>query len=124
VIFPTFFGKEPIKSAEQLPDKLEYDARLVRKRLGHFYLCIPKKLDKYNGPSQNNVIAFDPGMRTFCIGYDPDGIIMAVGKSDTSRIYRLCNSYNKLQSKWFQPTTKHSKRYRYKKAGTRFQCRI
>jgi hypothetical protein len=49
VIFPTFFGKKPIKSAEQLPDKLKYDARLVRKRLGHFYLCIPKRLDKYNG---------------------------------------------------------------------------
>jgi hypothetical protein len=32
VIFPRFFGKEPIKSAEQLLDKLEYDARLVRKR--------------------------------------------------------------------------------------------
>jgi hypothetical protein len=29
VIFPTSFGKEPIKSAEKLPDKLEYDARLV-----------------------------------------------------------------------------------------------
>jgi hypothetical protein len=43
VIFPRFFGKESIKSAEELPDKLEYDARLVRKRLGHFYLCIPKK---------------------------------------------------------------------------------
>jgi hypothetical protein len=38
VIFPRFFGKEPIKSAEQLPDKLEYDARLVRKRYGYFYL--------------------------------------------------------------------------------------
>jgi hypothetical protein len=50
VIFPTFFGKKPIKSAEKPPDKLEYDARLVRKRYGHFYLCIPKKkLDKYNG---------------------------------------------------------------------------
>jgi hypothetical protein len=51
VIFPTFYGEEPIKSAEQLPDKLEYDARLVRKRYGHFYLCIPKKPDKYNWPS-------------------------------------------------------------------------
>jgi hypothetical protein len=50
VIFPTFFGKEPIKSEENLPDKLEYDARLVRKSYGHFYLYIPKKLDKYNGP--------------------------------------------------------------------------
>jgi hypothetical protein len=53
VIFPTFFGKEPIKSAEELPDKLEYDAR---KRYGHLYLCILKKLNKYNGPSQNKVI--------------------------------------------------------------------
>jgi hypothetical protein len=93
VIFPTFFGKEPIKSAEKPPDKLEYDFRLVKKRLGHFYLCIPKKLDKYNGPSQNKVIAFDPGMRTFCTGYDPDGIIVEVGKSDISRIDKLCYHY-------------------------------
>jgi hypothetical protein len=99
VIFPTFLGEEPIKSAEKLPDKLEYDARLVKKRLGHFYLSIPKRLDKYNGPSQNKVIAFDPWMRTFCTGYDPDGIIVEVGKSDISRIYRLCNSCDKLQSK-------------------------
>jgi putative transposase len=124
VIFPRVFGKESIKSAQQLPDKLEYDARLVRKRYGYFYLCIPKKLDKYNGPSQNKVIAFDPGMRTFCTGYGPDGIIVEVGKSDISRIYRLCNSYDKLKSKWSQPTTKHSKRYRYKKAGARIQRRI
>jgi putative transposase len=123
VIFPRFFGKEPIKSAEKLPDKLEYDARLVRKRYGYFYLCIPKKLDKYNGLSQNKVIAFDPGVRTFCTGYDPDGIIVEVGKSDISRIYRLCN-YDKLQRKWSQPEVKHRKRYSYKKAGARIQFRI
>jgi putative transposase len=124
VIFLTFFGEEPIKSAEELPDKLEYDARLVKKRYGYFYLCICKKLDKYNSPLQNKIIVFDPGMRTFCTGYDPDGTIVKVGKSDISRIYRLCNSYDKLQSKWSQPTTKNSKRYRYKKAGTRIQRRI
>jgi hypothetical protein len=62
IIFYRFFGKEPIKSAQELPDKLEYDARLVRKHNGHFYLCIPKKLNKYNGPPQNKVIAFDPGI--------------------------------------------------------------
>jgi hypothetical protein len=38
-------------------------------------------------------------MKTFCTGYDPDGIIVEVGKSDISRIYRLCNSYDKLQNK-------------------------
>jgi transposase len=80
VIFPTFLGEEPIKSAEELPDKLEYDARLVRKRYGYFYLCIPKRLDKYNGPSQNKVIAFYVGIKIFCIRYDPDGIILVVIK--------------------------------------------
>jgi putative transposase len=124
VIFPRFFGKEPIKSAEKLPDKLEYDARLVRKRYGFFYLCIPKKLDKYNGLSQNKVIAFDPGVRTFCTGYDPDGIIVEVGKSDISRIDKLCHHYDKLQSKWSQPEVKHRKRYRCKRAGARMQRRI
>jgi putative transposase len=63
-------------------------------------------------------------MRTFCTGYDPDGMIVEVGKSDISRIYRLCYAYDKLQSKWFQPATKHSKRYSYKKAGARIQSRI
>jgi putative transposase len=123
VIFPTFFGEEPIKSAEQLLDKLEYDARLVRKRYGYFYLCILKNLDKYNGPSQNKVIVFDPGMRTFCIGYDPDGIIVELGKS-ISRIDKLCYYYDKLQSKWSQPEINHRKRYRCKKAGARIQSRI
>jgi transposase len=95
VFFPMFFGKEPIKSAELL-DKLEYDARLVRKRYDYFYLCIPKRLDKYNGPSQNKIIVFDFGIRAFCTGYDPDGIIVELGKSDISRVYRLSNSYDKL----------------------------
>jgi hypothetical protein len=49
---------------------------------------------------------------------------MELGKSDTSRIDKLCYHYDKLQSKWSQPTTKHSKRYRYKKAGARIQRRI
>jgi putative transposase len=124
VFYSTFFRKEPIKSAEELPDKLEWDNRLVRTRLRHFYLCILNKLDKYNELSQNKVIAFDPGIKTFCTGYDPDRIIVEIGKSDISRIYRLCNSYDKLQSKWSQPTTKHPKRYRCKRAGARMRRRI
>jgi hypothetical protein len=56
-------------------------------------------------------------VRTFYTGYDRDGIIVEVGKSDISRIYRLCNSYDKLQSKWSQPEINHRKRYRCKRAG-------
>jgi hypothetical protein len=61
-----------------------------------------------NTMDRHKVIAFDPGMRTSCIGCHPDGIIVEVGKSDISGIYRLCYSYDDLQSKWSQPTTKHS----------------
>jgi putative transposase len=124
VIFPRFFGGEPIKGAEKLPDKLEYDARLVRKRYGYFYLCIPKRLDKYNGPPKNKIIAFDFGVRTFCTGYDPEGIIVEIGKSDISKIDKLCYHYDKLQSKWSQPEINHRKRYRCKRAGARIQRRI
>lgn len=46
------FGKDPIKSVNEIPDKLEYNARLARRCFGHFYLCISKRLDKYNGPLQ------------------------------------------------------------------------
>jgi hypothetical protein len=49
---------------------------------------------------------------------------LEVGKSDISRIYRLCNSYDKLQSKWSQPEINHRKRYRYTKARARIQRRI
>ncbi len=46
------FGKDPIKSVDEIPDKLEYNARLARRCFGHFYLYISKRLDKYNGPLQ------------------------------------------------------------------------
>ncbi len=39
-----------MKSAEPLPNKLEYDNRLVVNRLGEFYLCIPKPLAENQGP--------------------------------------------------------------------------
>jgi hypothetical protein len=34
-----------MKSAEPLTDKLQYDSRLIRTRLGHYYLCVSKPLE-------------------------------------------------------------------------------
>jgi hypothetical protein len=81
VFHPTFFGKGSIKSAQDLSDKLEYDSRLVKHVLAISTFAFPKDSTN-NGPSQNKAIAFDPGIRTFCTGYDPDGIIMKLGESD------------------------------------------
>ena len=59
VFFSMVFVKEPIKSPEELLDKLKHDTRLAWKYLGHFYLCIPKWLDKCNGYSQNKALTFE-----------------------------------------------------------------
>ena len=48
-----------IKSAEPLPNKLEYDSRLVMNRLGEYYLCIPRPLEiraENQGPISQKVL--------------------------------------------------------------------
>lgn len=92
----TFVGKLHIHSAQEFPDKLEYYVRLVRKHLGHLYLIFSKRVDKYNGSAQNKDITFDLGVRTFCSGYDPDGIFIELRKSDISGIHKFCRSIDKL----------------------------
>ena len=46
----------------------------------HLFIYAFLRLIKYNGTSQNKIIAFDPGVRTFCIGYDPDDIVIKLRK--------------------------------------------
>jgi putative transposase len=108
-----------IKSAELLPKKLEYDSRLVVNRLGEFYICIPQPLEirtENQGPTQSEdaVIALDPGVRTFMTGYDPSGYAIEWGKNDINRIYRLCHTYDKIQSKHDSLHGKVHKQKRYK----------
>lgn len=52
VFFHMFFRSKAINSAEDLPYEPEYDDGLVRKRYSYFYLRIPKRLGKFNGPSK------------------------------------------------------------------------
>lgn len=40
-------------------------------------------------------------------------------KSDMSRIHRLYQPYDELQSKWAQPEMKHKQRYKHRKSGRR-----
>lgn len=77
-------------------------------------------MDRY----KNNVIYFDHGIRTFCAGYDPGGIIIELKKKDgISRIHRPYHLY-KLQSKWIQPTIRYKQRYRNKPAGRKKEKRL
>ncbi|KAG2381876.1 hypothetical protein C9374_005668 [Naegleria lovaniensis] len=70
------------------------------------------------------VVALDPGVRTFQTTFDLNGYSTKWGSGGAERIGRLCCAYDKLQSKWSQPEVRHCKRYKYKRAGRRIQQKI
>lgn len=124
--FPSFFGKSPLRSAEPIPENLDYDCRLQRTSTGNFFLCIPKPLD-IRGENQappDKLIALDPGVRTFQTGFTDDSEIMEFGKKDIDKVFSLCRHLDRLQSKWSQSDTRHRERYRLRKAAKRVRTRI
>lgn len=124
IFHPKFWNDAPLKSAEPLPEKLDYDCRLQRTRLGKFYLCIPRPLCPNTiRPELPSVVALDPGVRTFQTGYCPDGTLLTFGEKDIGRISNLCRHMDQLQSKC-DKSEHHRNRYRMKKALMRMRERI
>jgi putative transposase len=124
-----------MKSAEPLIDKLQYDSRLIRTRLGQYYLCVSKPLEirfenqglKFTKKQESqgaDVIALNPGVRCFQTGCDANGLIMECGKYDIGRIYRLCHVVDDLQSRWSRKEVRHRKRYRLQKVARRTRLKI
>lgn len=128
VLFPKFMGKTPVKARESLPDKLEYDTRLQRTRLGKFYLCVMSPRHKREGPlprdDGGSVIAFDPGVRTVLTGYSPDGSITEIGRGESKRLERLLKHLDKLQSKCKDKTATARQRYQRRRAAFRMRAKI
>lgn len=126
------FGSLPLPtSKESLPHHLDHDARLIRTRLGHYYLAIPMPLEREDdnqvlpNHQEDRIIALDPGVRTFQTGYDPSGFIVEVGKGDIGHIYRLCHRMDGLQSRIDGDlTVRHRKRYRMRIALRRMRLRL
>jgi putative transposase len=113
-----------MQAEKPLPQHIDHDLIVTKNKLGHFHLCVPAKVvprPVFESPTVG-VIACDPGVRTFLTGYDPSGRVIEYGKTDISRIHRLCHAYDKLQSKWTKTTHKH--RSHMKKAGLRIQLKI
>jgi putative transposase len=108
---------------EVIPEDLEHDVRLLKTRMGQYFLCIPVELKRQPPPPQR-IIALDPGVRTFLTGYDPSGLVSEWGSGDAQRLFRLCFGLDKLISKTNQKDIRHKQRYRMKKAQLRLRLKI
>jgi putative transposase len=129
VFYPTFFGKEPLRSSEPLPETVDYDCKLVHTRLDHFYFILPMPLavaSDSQAPTTDRVVALDPGVRTFHTAYDPSGYVIEFGKGDIGRIYRLCAHMDALQSRIERKENRpNGKRRRHmRQALYRMQARV
>lgn len=78
-----------IKSHELLPNKIQYNTRLMHtNKLRHYYLCLPQSLEvrpKSQEPQFSeearhmhgvSIVALDSGVHTFQICYNPSGQII------------------------------------------------
>jgi putative transposase len=102
-MFAPLFGSSVMKAAEKLPEHLISDFRVLKDRLCHYYLCIPRQVEKRSESqaptSQQSVVALDPGVRTFQTCYDADGLITEWGKGDMINIFKECHTSDRLQSR-------------------------
>jgi len=142
VIYPGSLGKEPILSAEPIPaDALNYDCRITRDRLGHFYLLVPRPLNPQPLPeslpsvirnptpaepaSRLRIASLDPGVRTFMTIFDVHGqLALEWGKGDMGLIARLLHHLDRLQSKRDHMDTRARQRYRLNRAMERVRQRV
>jgi putative transposase len=128
---PKYRFLHSLKAHEQLPSKLNHDARLVLKDNGDIYLCYPvhaavnddnQVIDQFT--VRNQVISLDPGVRTFMTGFEASGMVYEWGKQDIQRIIRLCKHMDNLNSRCYTKSLSHSKRYRLKKVLKRCRLKI
>ena len=131
--FDLGFTKERLKSSETLPEKLETDTRLVRTRLGEYYLCVvqqvaskqvPKQSETQAPVSTHGVVSLDPGVRTFQTCYSPDGLVTEWGEADMTKVFKYCYETDRLQKRIRRAKGNSSKKYRMRKALYRLYKRV
>ena len=96
-IYYTILGK--LKYNEKIDFDNLSDARLVFED-EQWFLCYMenRKITPYNNHG-GDIVAIDPGVRTFASYFSTDGYFGQLGKHDFGRIQRLCFYLDKLLSK-------------------------
>lgn len=108
LLFCTAYGYE-------FPNECIYGTELAyqRTQYGYQWFAIFPKYEEPKISSEDKVIAFDPGCRTFLTGFEGK-TILEFGKKDIGRVIRLCLHLDKLISRKIKASGKENKRFRYK----------
>jgi putative transposase len=111
-----------IKSSEPF-DKADHRCRMSYDKYGHYSICIPVKDDTKTFENQERlgIVALDPGVRTFQTYYN-EYVHGEWGKSDHSRLFRLCLHIDKICSRMSKAKSKVKRRL--KKAKLRMHLKI
>ena len=128
-VYSDVFHADKMKSEKPLPQKLEFDTRLTRTRLGEYYLAVQTRVQpirrENQSPERVKTISLDPGVRTFMTGYDKDGFVQEWGTAASrQRIVRLCIKYDKVRSLMDHPDTRSRLRCRLRKVALRMQRKL
>lgn len=111
------------KASEELPIKFEFEPTLLLER-GRWFICYAEKYESEQF-ELSNLIALDPGVRTFLTGFNGQEFIELGGK-DIGRIQRLCFFLDRLMSRISLAKGHLFKRVRYKlrKAAQKIRVKI
>jgi len=79
---------------------INFDCKIKMINPNICYIYIPYTFDGvvFNENQVKDVLALDPGIRTFLTGYSPNGHTLEIGKNSIQKIIRLCLLIDKMQS--------------------------
>lgn len=108
-----------INMTEQLPLNHK-DSRLVAEN-NRWFLVVPYAEVITTPDNQGQVVALDPGIRTFMTGFT-DNLAFKIGSGDFSRLARLAYYLDKLLSKKSKANARQ--KFRIDKAIKRMRCKL
>lgn len=89
-----------VKSNEALPNKMEGELKISRTRNGHYYYRIVSEKEIDTSEPSYDIIALDPGVRTFQTGYGTNGVSIEWGWNDMKSVFKTLKYADELRSKF------------------------
>ncbi len=115
-------GNRPRKRRRKsLPDELTCDSKLLKYH-GRFYFLLVEPANVVKKDYEEDVVALDPGVKTFMTAYSLNGTIYEWGKDTDIKIIPLRSSLSRIRAK--MKTAKHKSRWHMKKAADKIQLKI